>query len=92
MDSAFEKFWKDYPAKSAEFKAEAFKRAIASGARQRDILLGAQRYARQMKSEGREPRYIKSPANWLDDGCWNDESTPRRRGRVPPGDTRAMVL
>ena len=46
---------------------------MKSGVVTLDALMAAtQRYAEFVKREGKERPYIKKPANWLRDGCFDD--------------------
>ena len=53
------------------------------------VLLEAARRYRDLP--GREPRYTKMPATWLNQGCWDDELVPRTEGTVTDRNRAAMV-
>ena len=70
--AAFEEWYRLFPkhvARGAAYKA--YKRARAQGASAEDLKLGAMRYAAQVT--GRDPKFTKHPATWLNAECWKDE-------------------
>lgn len=83
----FDDFWREYPKREAKGAAE---RAWAKAVRKADpstIVAGAVAYAELCK--GRERRFIKNPATWLNADCWLDESPalidpPRPEPRYVP--------
>jgi hypothetical protein len=73
----FDRFWAAYPRKVAK---QAARRAWDKAARDTDpalIIAGAERYRDQ---PGREARYTKHPATWLNAGCWADDDEATRDG------------
>jgi hypothetical protein len=70
---AFEDWWAAYPRKQGKKAAQvAYGRIVSKGeATIAELLAGAKRYAAECA--GKEPRYIKLPAGWLNDGRWADE-------------------
>lgn len=54
----------------------AWSRAIRSGADPQAIIAGAQRFAGMVAAEGREPRFITRPQNFLLGGAWQAEHRP----------------
>jgi hypothetical protein len=68
----FEEWYQLFPkhvARGAAYKA--YKRARAQGASVEELKLGAMRYAAQVT--GRDPKFTKHPATWLNAECWKDE-------------------
>jgi len=67
----FEEFWQAYPRQIAKRKAyDSFNKALLGGVKFEKLLSAAQAYARSV--EGEEMRYVKHPATWLNQGCWDD--------------------
>lgn len=67
----FDDFWAVYPRRKAK---EAARRAWAKAVKRVDpavIVEGARRYA--VECQGRDPKYVRHPATWLNGGCWEDE-------------------
>ena len=81
---AFETFWKTYP--RPEAKAPAKKKWLTltqNGVSPETLQAGAEAYARKMKDEKREKKFILLPTTWLNQLRWEDEiqdrkPTPRR--------------
>jgi hypothetical protein len=73
ISAAFEEWWAAYPRKEAKKAArDAYGRVVRKGeAAIADLLAGAKRYAAECA--GKERRFIKLPAGWLNDGRWADE-------------------
>lgn len=68
-------FWLIYPRrKESEEAKRAWRDAIDRGADPDDMVAAATAYARECK--GKEARFIKYPATWLDKGCYLDEPDP----------------
>lgn len=73
----FDLFWETYPKRVARGAArKAFARACKSATAEQ-IIAGAERYARQV--QGKDPKFTKHPANWLNSECWDDEAPPPGR-------------
>ena len=71
----FEDWYQHYPKKVARGQAEkAFAKARRAGESLEVLIDGAKRYARQVA--GKEHKYIKHPATWLNGKCWLDEDEP----------------
>lgn len=68
----FDEFWLVYPKQVGERDARAAYARASLAADHASILAGAVRYASTIRREGTEPRFVKSPANWLDEGRWTD--------------------
>jgi len=69
----FNAFWDAYPSgrKTGKRAAEeAFNKAVKSGASPSAIIAAAKEYA---ASDIAQSQYVKSPANWLNEGCWEDD-------------------
>lgn len=70
--AGFAEFWRVYPNKVGKKKAEEkFPEALAK-VDLATIIAGAEAYAREVKSEGREKRFIKHPVTWLNAEAWSD--------------------
>lgn len=89
MYPTFLEFWATYPihkGKAAAMRAwdKAMYRVRLADRpdRARAIVAGAQRYRDE---PGREDKYTKHPATWLNGGCWEDEPIPVGSGRNPRG-------
>ena len=76
----FEEFWSAYPLHKARGSAErAYAKAIAGGATQQDLLLGAMRYAAERDREpdlATRAKFTAHAATWLNRGSWADEPAP----------------
>jgi len=74
--AAFEAFWSAWPRgrKAGRLAAErAYARALARGADPAVILRGLERAKLSQRwADG----YVKDPATWLNQGCWDDELAP----------------
>jgi hypothetical protein len=71
-ESDFETFWQQYPKRVSKAAAEkAYRRAIAAGASQADIMAGVMRYSAERS--GQDPQFTKHASTWLNGGCWHDE-------------------
>lgn len=76
----FEEFYCLYPRKEA--KREAFK-AYSKAIKLIDkdtIIKGLKEYIKHIESDKIEKKYIKHPATWLNQGCWEDEYQKKERG------------
>lgn len=74
-EPAFDAWWEHYPRKVAKGAARAaFGKALKKTTLD-DLIAAAIAYA---DLPGRETRYTKHPATWLNDECWNDDNTPTR--------------
>ena len=69
----FENFYSLYPRKEAKQKAlQAYLKAIKKV--DKDTLLeGLKKYIDYIKTNKKEREFIKPPATWLNQGCWEDE-------------------
>ena len=75
----FETFWKAYPRRIAKQKAfESWTKAINNGLPAIRLVEGAERYAKYCTVQKTEEKFIKHPATWLNQGCWDDELTIER--------------
>jgi hypothetical protein len=88
IEIAFEEWWKAYPRrvekKGAKTKyASILKRGEGTVA---ELLAGAKAYATECL--GKDPRYVKHPTTWLNNGCWADErgSVSKPNGATAPDD------
>lgn len=73
----FDRFWETYPKRVARGAArKAFAKARKSATAEQ-IIAGAERYARQV--QGKDPKFTKHPATWLNSECWEDEAPPPGR-------------
>jgi hypothetical protein len=72
----FEEFWAAYPRRVAKRAAEkAWLAAIRRRVEPKTMIAGAERYTRE--SAGREAKYVKHPATWLNAGSYDDEPESR---------------
>lgn len=97
----FERFWEawDIPGTKRGRKAAERKFKIATRSVTPERLVeGVQAYMAFCRADKRETRYIKHPATWLHQGCWDDDlTTPpptggepnEKAGRRHPGTTKA---
>lgn len=69
----FDEFYSLYPRKEAKQKAlQAYLKAIKKV--DKDTLLeGLKKYIDYIKTNKKEREFIKHPATWLNQGCWDDE-------------------
>jgi hypothetical protein len=73
-DESFTRFWKAYPKKVAPDAARrAWDKAIKKEGAE-VIIAAAEFYALECRTK--EPRYIKHPQGWLNDGRWKDAPDP----------------
>jgi len=73
--AAFENFYKPYPKHKARAQAlRAWEAAIARGVPPEHIAAASERYAAERK--GRDAKYTKYPATWLNGECYDDEPDP----------------
>jgi hypothetical protein len=73
--SDFERFWQAYPKREGSLRArEMFAKVVAKGVAPGLLADKAAQYARA--KAGIEPRFVKMPANWLRDECWNEDPQP----------------
>lgn len=98
-DEDFGAWWNHYPKKVGLRGARAqFDRLIQRGhVLVATLVEAARRYAVSVRD--RDPKFIKSPANWLAQGCWADDDVPEvvRASSVPrefdgPQELRAAVV
>ena len=69
----FNEFYLKYPLKKAKDKAFlSYKKAILA-AEPSAIMEGLDRYIDDIRTKKTEPRFIKHPSTWLNQGCWKDE-------------------
>jgi len=67
----FEEFWKEYPRKISKGSArKSYQRALEL-TDEDTIFWGAKAYS--AATHGEDPRYVKHPATWLNQECWDDE-------------------
>lgn len=76
LDELFARWWKLYPLKrDKEAARKAFERVLKDGlATFEQLCAGAIAYAGERA--GKDPRYTKYPARWLNAGSWADEPLP----------------
>ncbi|MCH8038498.1 MAG: 2-hydroxyacyl-CoA dehydratase, partial [Proteobacteria bacterium] len=86
LQEAFDRFWVIYPRRVAKKAAlEKFIRVVQRGeATAGQLVTGAERFATQMRREGRPPDKICHPTTWLHQGRWEDE------GAVDLDDSRVL--
>jgi len=71
LTSAFQLFYRLYPRKKSKGAAEKAFKAATKIATVEQIMAGLDRYVKEC--QGKDPSYIKFPATWLNQQCWNDE-------------------
>jgi hypothetical protein len=87
-EAEFEEWYRFYPKHVAKGAArKAYWRARAQGASAEDLKLGAVRYAAQVT--GRDPKFTKHPATWLNAECWKDEPDEQPASSDPVSSVRA---
>lgn len=70
-ERGFDEFWQAFPRRKAKGAAQkAFDKA-AKTTSPATIIAGARRYAAE--EQGKDPKYTKYPATWLNGQCWLDE-------------------
>jgi hypothetical protein len=76
----FLEFWSLYPRRIAKLNAfKAYLKSLKLGASHAEIIFGVRQYV--VVCVGKEERFIKHPATWLNGGCWDDEhSQPGNNG------------
>lgn len=75
-DEQFDQFWAQYPRKDAKIAArKAFDKALKIVGFD-DLMAGLERYCEQIERTGKDRQFIKQPATWLNQGCWDDEHLP----------------
>ncbi len=82
-EGGFDDWYQHYPKKEARQKAiAAYNKAVKLVGHQ-TLVDGAKRYADFVR--GREKKFIKQPATWLNGGCWADEldDGPRFKSHLP---------
>ena len=80
IDALFDRFWDAYPRREGKKGArEKFAKALRDGVDPERIIAAAAAYR---DLPGREQRYTKHATTWLNNGCWDDELTPRTGGTV----------
>lgn len=74
-DVHFDKFWNVYPRKESKGNAEkSFLKAMALTDLE-TILAGVEFYNARIRKEKIEKQFIKLPATWLNQKCWEDKPT-----------------
>lgn len=69
----FEEFYKKYPNKKSRQKALlSFNKALKTTTFEK-IMQGLDNYLKEIEQKKTEKKYIKHPATWLNQGCWDDE-------------------
>jgi hypothetical protein len=72
-EKAFDRFWAAYPKRVGKNAAhKAFVVAVNRGVDHETLIAGAARYAAERN--GQNADYTKHPKNWLNEGCWDDET------------------
>lgn len=71
----FDLFFNSYPLKTDEYKTYQIFSAIINEkeATEDELIEGAKRYKRYCARAGTDPRFIKSPFNWLKDMSWKNK-------------------
>ena len=69
----FEDFYTLYPRKEAKQNAlKAYQKAVKQVSHEA-IIEGVSKYKQQIEAKQTEKQYIKQPATWLNQGCWEDD-------------------
>ncbi len=69
----FEDFYTLYPRKEAKQNAlKAYQKAVKQVSHE-TIIEGVSKYKQQIDAKQTEKQYIKQPATWLNQGCWDDD-------------------
>jgi hypothetical protein len=79
----------EYPRKAGRAAAEKAYAKARAKATAEQLQAGAKAYA---ADPNRVPEYTKLPATWLNNGCWDDEPLPERRGNQPQPDHGQRAL
>lgn len=67
---SFDEFWAAYPRRKEKLRARtAYDKALKVGTHE-EIMAGVRKYVTEVR--GRDERYTKHPATWLNAGCWMD--------------------
>lgn len=73
INNMFNSFYSKYPKKVAKQKAfSSFEKAIKKTTIEK-IMIGLNNYIKQIELKKIDKQYIKHPATWLNQGCWEDE-------------------
>lgn len=79
IQKEFDDWYQQYPRKVSHGTAErAFATVRRDGVSLETLIDGAKRYSAQVA--GKEARYVKHPATWLNGKCWLDEPEPAGAG------------
>lgn len=69
----FKDFYTLYPRKEAKQNAlKAYQKAVKQVSHEA-IIDGVSKYKQQIEAKQTEKQYIKQPATWLNQGCWDDD-------------------
>ena len=74
----FETWWKEFPNKKAKKKALSIFNGILKR-REATIEELTEGLARYKNCEEVKNGYVKHPTTWLNQGCWNDEPSPKQK-------------
>jgi hypothetical protein len=83
--SAFEQFWREFPKgrkQGKELARKAFRQALKKSSTE-TILAAVREYAASPVASG---KFVKGPAPWLNQGCWDDDRAAWQRSETgePP--------
>lgn len=84
VDELFEEWWAQVPRKASKGTA---RKSFATALKRTDFVTlkaGIMRYSAECV--GRDPRYIKHPATWLNGQCWLDDPAPTPANGGPHGE------
>ena len=73
IKDGFDRFWALVPRKVGKKSANAAYRAALKTVDAEVLIAGMDRYAKKMRNERTETRYICHPTTWLQQGRWDDE-------------------
>lgn len=94
INNSFNEFYLAYPRKESKGKAEtAYQNALKDGATQEMLLDGVKRYCKHIKKEFIDRQFIKQPATWLNQKCWEDRYTvdiPKSTSNITQADFKPV--
>ena len=76
----FESWWKDYPKKRSKLEVEKIfiKVLQTKKATVTELMEGLKSYNKDIKTKKTALQYVKMPATYLNQGCWQDVYEPKR--------------
>lgn len=86
---SFDDFWIIYPRKESKGAARKSHEKAVKNVSHETIMSGLSKYIERIDSKKVERKFIKMPATWLNQECWDDEFTPTLRqqlSEIPSGE------